>query len=238
MLFRLLYFVQFQWGGDSTGQEKKRHDLAVEKYEKEYQKYQENRIKLLDWIATNDRIKDKVKQNLENSTTHWNYITRLIRIRCIWTNLSFQTFTNRVFNKNRERWFTSELRPWRSDWRRVLSYKKMSLSKIYYSPKGFWKGLDAVKKLAQEAGVSQDVAKLWLMKQAIWQIYLPAPKISRDRRFSLHPPIRFIKLIFFASPMAGSREGKEGLQVRHWQSSMSRADSGPLNHPTRRLQRF
>jgi len=42
------------------------------------------------------------------------------------------------------------------------------LSRIYYSPKGFWKGLAAVKKLAQEAKVSEDVAKLWLMKQAIW----------------------------------------------------------------------
>lgn len=30
----------------------------------------------------------------------------------------------------------------------------------------------AVKKLAQEAGVPEDVAKLWLMKQAIWQIEL------------------------------------------------------------------
>ena len=53
--------------GDSAGQEKKRHDLAVEKYEQEYQKYQENRTKLLDWIATNDRIKDEAKQNLENT---------------------------------------------------------------------------------------------------------------------------------------------------------------------------
>ena len=50
--------------GDSAGQEKKRHDLAVEKYEKEYQKYQENRTKLLNWIATNDRIKDEAKPNL------------------------------------------------------------------------------------------------------------------------------------------------------------------------------
>ena len=50
------------------------------------------------------------------------------------------------------------------------------LSRIYYSPKGFWKGLPAVKKLSQEAGVSEDEAKLWLMKQAIWQIYLPAPR--------------------------------------------------------------
>ena len=53
--------------GDSAGQEKKRHDLAVEKYEQEYQKYQENRTKLLDWIATNDRMKDQAKQNLENT---------------------------------------------------------------------------------------------------------------------------------------------------------------------------
>ena len=50
------------------------------------------------------------------------------------------------------------------------------LSNVYYSPKGFWKGLSAVKKSSQEAGVSEDEAKLWLMKQAIWQIYLPAPK--------------------------------------------------------------
>ena len=51
--------------GDSAGQEKKRHDLAVEKWE--YQKYQEKRTKLLDWIATNDRIKDEAKQNLQNT---------------------------------------------------------------------------------------------------------------------------------------------------------------------------
>ena len=50
------------------------------------------------------------------------------------------------------------------------------LSRIYYSPKGVWKGLSAVKKLSQEAGVPEDEGKLWLMKQAIWQIYLPAPK--------------------------------------------------------------
>ena len=33
-----------------------------------------------------------------------------------------------------------------------------------------------MKKLSQEAGVSEDEAKPWLMKQAIWQIYLPAPR--------------------------------------------------------------
>ena len=62
------------------------------------------------------------------------------------------------------------------------------LSKIYYSPKGFWKGLPAVKKLSQEAGVSEDKAKLWLMKQAIWQIYLPAPRTIPRPTFDVDLP--------------------------------------------------
>ena len=45
------------------------------------------------------------------------------------------------------------------------------LSKIYYSPKGYWKGIAAIKKLAEAAKVSEDSAKMWLMTQAVWQIY-------------------------------------------------------------------
>ena len=71
--------------------------------------------------------------------------------------------------------FTLELQLWQLDWQQVISFK-MENSKIYYSPKGFWKGFSAVKKLSQEAGVRENEAKLWLMKQAIWQIYLPPPK--------------------------------------------------------------
>ena len=37
-------------------------------------------------------------------------------------------------------------------------------------------GIVCCEKLSQESGVPEDEAKLWLMKQAIWQIYLPAPK--------------------------------------------------------------
>ena len=62
------------------------------------------------------------------------------------------------------------------------------LSKIYYSPKGFWKGLAAVKKLSQEAGVSEDKAKIFLMKQAIWQIYLPAPRTIPRPTFDVDLP--------------------------------------------------
>ena len=49
------------------------------------------------------------------------------------------------------------------------------LSRIYYSPRGYWKGVTAIKHLASAAKFSEDVAKDWLKRQAIWQIFLPAP---------------------------------------------------------------
>ena len=35
--------------GSKTDQERRRHDKALEKYQRDYAKYQENRQKLLDW---------------------------------------------------------------------------------------------------------------------------------------------------------------------------------------------
>ena len=62
------------------------------------------------------------------------------------------------------------------------------LSKIYYSPKGYWKGLAAVKKLPTAAKVAEDVAKKWLAKQALWQIYLPAPRYIPRLKFHVFSP--------------------------------------------------
>ena len=44
------------------------------------------------------------------------------------------------------------------------------------------------KKKSQEAGVSEDKAKFWLMKQAIWQIYLPAPRTIPRPTFDVDLP--------------------------------------------------
>lgn len=40
------------------------------------------------------------------------------------------------------------------------------MENIYYSPKGFWKRLPAIKKLAKEAKVSEKQALEFLKKQA------------------------------------------------------------------------
>ena len=62
------------------------------------------------------------------------------------------------------------------------------LAKIYYSPQGYWKGVSAIKKLADLAKVPENVSKQWLYKQAIWQIYLPAPRYVPRPKFDVATP--------------------------------------------------
>jgi hypothetical protein len=63
------------------------------------------------------------------------------------------------------------------------------LASIYYSPKGYWKGIAAIKNLAAAAKVSEGVAKDWLKKQAIWQIYLPAVRSTHIPRPKFDVPV-------------------------------------------------
>ena len=44
-----------------------------------------------------------------------------------------------------------------------------AMSRIYYSTKGYWKGFSAVSKLASAAKVSEEEARKWLEKLALWQ---------------------------------------------------------------------
>ena len=62
---------------------------------------------------------------------------------------------------------------------------EVKLAKIYYSPEGYWKGIAAIRKLAEAAKVSEETAKKWVVKQALWQIFLPAPKRIPRPRFDV-----------------------------------------------------
>lgn len=68
-----LYLFVFEWRPEQC-QEEKRHDLAEEKYQAAYEENQENQTKLLDWVATNDRVKEQTKQNLVE-TMIWSCTT-------------------------------------------------------------------------------------------------------------------------------------------------------------------
>ena len=47
---------------------------------------------------------------------------------------------------------------------------------IYYSDGGYWRGKSAIQRLAKASGSSKEEAEKWLLKQPLYQIYLPAPK--------------------------------------------------------------
>ena len=47
------------------------------------------------------------------------------------------------------------------------------LSKIYYSPKGYWKGVSAIDKLAKEAKVSKKEASAFLKNRLCGKFTYP-----------------------------------------------------------------
>ena len=47
---------------------------------------------------------------------------------------------------------------------------------IYYSHGGYWRGKSAIQRLAKASGSTKEEAEKWLLKQPLYQIYLPAPK--------------------------------------------------------------
>ena len=89
------------------------------------------------------------------------------------------------------------------------------LSKIYYSPKGYWKGVSAIDKLVKESGVSKEKAKEWLKKQTMWQIYLPPPKYIPKFSVSAPNEVHQADLLFLphARPGKGKKLYKYALTV-------------------------
>ena len=53
--------------GTKTDQERRRHDKALEKYQRDYAKYQENRQKLRDWQEQNRHEDVIASRNFENT---------------------------------------------------------------------------------------------------------------------------------------------------------------------------
>ena len=90
-----------------------------------------------------------------------------------------------------------------------------SMSRIYYSTKGYRNGFSAVSKLASAAKVSEEEARKWLEKQALWQIYLPAPKYIPRPHWEVSKPnmIHQADLLFLPHDSIGRKTYKYALVV-------------------------
>ena len=48
--------------------------------------------------------------------------------------------------------------------------------KIYYSNDGYWRGKTAIQKLSKSSGSTKEEAEKWLLRQPLYQIYVPPSK--------------------------------------------------------------
>ena len=81
------------------------------------------------------------------------------------------------------------------------------LSALYYSRRGYWKGLAAIEKLASAAKVTE--------QQAIWQIYLPAPRRVPRPKFDVAVPneVHQADLLFLPHNRNGRKTFRYALTV-------------------------
>ena len=50
------------------------------------------------------------------------------------------------------------------------------MQRIFYQPENLWKGRKAITELRKVTKLPAKKVKLWLSKQALWQVHLPRPK--------------------------------------------------------------
>ena len=58
----------------------------------------------------------------------------------------------------------------------IIRKMDKKFKQIYYSDGGYWRGKSAIQRLAKASGSTKEEAEKWLLKQPLYQIYLPAPK--------------------------------------------------------------
>ena len=58
----------------------------------------------------------------------------------------------------------------------VIRKMDKRFKQIYYSDYGYWRGKSGTQKLSRALGSIKEEVEKWLMKQPLYQIYLPPPK--------------------------------------------------------------
>jgi transposase InsO family protein len=90
-----------------------------------------------------------------------------------------------------------------------------ALQEAYCRPGGYWRGQAAVKKLAAAAKVPEAAARDFLKRQAVWQIYLPAPRHIPRPMFDEDSPnaVHQADLLYLPHDRVGRKTYKYALTV-------------------------
>ena len=58
----------------------------------------------------------------------------------------------------------------------IIRKMDKKFKQIYYSDDGYWRDKSAIRKLSRASGSTKEETERWLLKQPLYQMYLPAPK--------------------------------------------------------------
>ena len=58
----------------------------------------------------------------------------------------------------------------------IIREMDKKFNQIYFSDDGYWRSKSAIQKLSRASVSTKEEAEKWLMKQPLYQIYLPLPK--------------------------------------------------------------
>ena len=101
---------------------------------------------------------------------------------------------------------------------------------IYHFNIGYWREKTAIEKLSKASGSTKEEAEKWLMRQPLYQIYLPPPKyIPRpNASMSLHAePMILIGQIFFIYLMTNTKRNEISMPQISWMLPVGTKD--PIN---------
>ena len=105
------------------------------------------------------------------------------------------------------------------------------LGKIYYSHGGYWKGITAIKILAEAAKVPEEAAKKWMVRQALWQIFLPAPRHIPRPTFDVSVPNKVHQADLLFLPHDKLPRGRKVFKyapLSMWQAATKKTNLSPL----------
>ena len=153
-------FLAKYLSGDSVAameKERERYDHTLKAYQAAYAKYMRDRTKLLDWIAKNPQEKAHAKQNFTNTDNAfklYNQVHPDARMTPPKEPKFSDFYQPREQQKNGELLFVgaSALALGYVAFRFISTFcpfllMDSKLTKIYYSPGGYWKGIASIKKI-------------------------------------------------------------------------------------------
>lgn len=90
-----------------------------------------------------------------------------------------------------------------------------TLSEVYYSPAGYWRGASAITTLTEATSIDKRVVAAWLRRQAIWQIFQAAPRRVIRPTFTVYKPneVHQADLLFLPHDKVGNKTFKYALTV-------------------------